>query len=139
MWWHVHCPQNLGARIKEVLNTHPMVRDQASSGSGSFENSGRRRKAHFRHRLAIDIQHHACGAIDHIVMRRPDVPDPTNVLRQPLSTPTFAAQDELQLECVFSSSQKELLHSRFSVRHAIAYKDQVATKTLLMRNRKMCI
>ena len=72
-------------------------------------------------------------------MRRPDVPDPTNVLRQPLSAPTFAAKQELKPRCLFSGSQEELFHPRFPVRHAIPDKRQVATKPLLRGYMKMCV
>jgi hypothetical protein len=51
---------------------------------------------------------------------------PADIFRKFAASPTFSAEDELELGSKFCGAQKELLDSALAVREAITHKSQVA-------------
>ena len=53
------------------------------------------------------------------------------------SAPALAAEQELELGCLFGSGKEELLNPRFPVRHAVSDECQIASEAIFRRDRKM--
>src|SRR5512136_2622527 len=101
------CHQDFASRLEEVLDSEPSICDEASSCSGCLKDTSRRRKSYFGHGFAVDVEHHTRRAVDHIVVRGANVPDPAHVLRHRPAAPAFPAEQELEFRGLFSGSKKE--------------------------------
>src|SRR5205807_65456 len=118
--------QNLRARREKSFDSFPRVSNEASARTRRFKDARRRREAGVRHRLSINVQHHASRAIHAIVIGGGNVTDPAHIARQWLPCPTFAAKNERHLGGKLSRAQKELLYAALAVGEAMADKGQIA-------------
>src|SRR4051812_13773076 len=73
--------QHFALWFQECVDPLPLIGNQASAGTGSFEDACRRRKAVFGHAVPIDVQRRKTGRIESIVMGRSDMAGFSHVLR----------------------------------------------------------
>src|SRR5262249_19243748 len=87
------------------------------------------READRSHGIPINVQHHACGAIEAVVVLGANVPEPAGVLWHRLAGPAPAPQKELEVRSKFPGTQEEFFKRPLAVRQPIAYKDQIAIES----------
>src|SRR5207237_10571437 len=74
--------QNFASQREELLDACPGIGDKASPCPRSFKDPGGRREANIGHRLPIDVQDHAGGTIDAVMVAGAYVADPAHVFWQ---------------------------------------------------------
>src|SRR6266571_368970 len=75
--------------FKKLFDTGPTIGNHTSPGAGGLEDARRRRKTDPGHGVAIDVEHHARGTVDAIVIAGPNVTDPAYISGKPLAAPAF--------------------------------------------------
>src|SRR5690348_17876227 len=131
--------QDFALRHKKLLDARPRIGDQACSRASRLEDASWRGETDAGHRLAVDVEHYPSRTVDAVMVSRSHMADPADVCRKRPADPPFPAEEELHLGREFGCAQKELLHTFFAVRQAVADKRQVAGHRGVGLHGMMCL
>ena len=118
--------EDFAAGFEAVGDARPVVAEQAGAGAGDLEDARGGREAEVGHGRAVDVQHHAGGAVDSVVPVGGDMADVADVGGHALVAPAFAAEQEALVGGEFGRAQEELLDAGLAVGQAIAEEGHVA-------------
>ncbi len=80
--------EDFSARLEAIADTRPIIAEQTCSRTRHLKNAGGRREAKVRHGCAVDIHHHARGAVDAIVQGGGDMTDVADIGGQSTCRPS---------------------------------------------------
>src|SRR5437879_616240 len=113
--------QHFRAWRQERFNALPGVGHDAAAAPRGFEYTRWRTVASRCHVGAIDVEHHARGAVPGAVLTGGHVPNVANVVRHCHVTPAIAAQHEALLRRQRSRPKEQVTYTLLPIRHAIAH------------------